>query len=83
MMRKTSVAVGLLAALLVLAGCAVHHTAEAPSTPTLLYLHIASWLAQFWGHGVSLVLRREDSKFSYIASYQSRQIFAQHGVHIN
>lgn len=40
------------ASTLVVLGWCVHHSTYRPSFDTLFYLHIGSWLAQFWGHGV-------------------------------
>ena len=52
MMRDTSLAVGVASACMVIGGWYVHHTEMALEVSTLLYLHVGSWLLQFWGHGV-------------------------------
>lgn len=53
MAQPASPVLACMAAALVLIGWMVHHTPSiSPSIDTLSWLHVGSWLAQFWGHGV-------------------------------
>jgi uncharacterized membrane protein YGL010W len=52
MAQPASRPLACLASALVLLGWMVHHSDMRPSFDTLLKLHIGTWLAQFWGHGV-------------------------------
>lgn len=53
MALPASTPLACLATAAVLLGWMVHHTPSiSPSIDTLTWLHLGSWIAQFWGHGV-------------------------------